>query len=484
MAVTALVRPKRAPVIRAFVLLLTACFIAAPAAAPAFADESAPSCNLYASTSGSDSASGSAAAPFRTIGTLMARLHAGQVGCLAAGQTFNESVTLRGESHGVEGSPITLTSADPANPALISGRFTTETGADWLTFTHLRFTYSEHGFPSPTVGSKHTTWTYDDVTAPTTICFNLVNGSYGVAEDTLIEHSRVHGCGSAEKFACNQNSASCEAPPNDGFFLHGIYVAGARQSTIRNNYIYENADRGVQVRAGSNGVVVEHNIIDGNGEGVIFGDGSSHVTVQWNVITDSHSPCGEVAGCYDYAASEYQAVAPNLLAHNDVYGSQCANEKPACWPNRGNVEAMSHVTAERNIEDNPLYVNASSHDYTLQAKSPALGYGPDTAQPEAANETVPVEPPPTEKAPETTPTEKAPESTPPNVPPVITETPGSTSGGSTTPPVTEESKKATGGGGSTPPVHRRRYHRQTRSAHRVLHRVLHKAKASTRAKHH
>jgi hypothetical protein len=313
----------------------------------------------------------------------MARLRPGQVGCLAAGQTFNESVSLHGgETHGVEGAPVTLTSANPQDPALINGALATERGADWITFTHLRFkSMSRGGLPSLIVGSRHTSWTYDDVTAPGTICFNLIENSYGVAEYTLIEHSRIHGCGSQEKFACNQNRSICETPPNDGFFLHGIYVAGARQTTIRNDYIYENADRGVQVRSGSNGVLVERSIFDDNGEGLIYGEGATNVTVQWNIITGSHSPCGDVMGCYDYAASEYQAVAPNLFANNDVYGNQCAKPKPLCYPNRGNIERMDRVTVGHNLEVDPHYVDAPARNYTLQPNSPVLGYGPDTAQP-------------------------------------------------------------------------------------------------------
>jgi hypothetical protein len=355
---------------------------AATAGGPRALAETTQGCSVYASTSGSDANSGSASAPLRTVAALIKHVQAGHSGCLTSGQTFNESVTVRGgETHGAEGSPVTITSTNPETPALINGRFVTQTGADWLTFTHLTFTWSGAGAPSPTVGSKHTTWTYDDISAPQTICFNLVNGSWGVAENTLIEHDRVHDCGSLENFVCNENTTFCSTKPNDGFYLHGVYVGGAINTTVRNNYIYRNADRGVQVRSGSNGVIIEHNIIDRNGEGIIFGDGATNVTAKYNIITNSHSPCGEKASCYDYAASEYNAVAPNLLANNDAYGNQCASSPPACWPNRGNIETMSNVTVTGNVEVDPQYTNGAEHNYTLLAGSPVLGYGPDTAQP-------------------------------------------------------------------------------------------------------
>jgi parallel beta-helix repeat protein len=396
------------------------CGAAAAGVRPALA-ETLPSCSLYAATSGSDANSGSSSSPLRTAAALIKRVQAGQTGCLASGQSFNENVTVRsGETHGAEGAPVTITSVNPASPAVINGRFVTETGADWLTFTHLAFTYSEHGNPSPTVGSKHTTWTYDDITAPTTICFNLVNGSWGVAENTLIEHDRIHNCGSLEKFVCNENSTFCSTPPNDGFFIHGVYVGGARSTTIRNNYIYENADRGVQVRSGSNGVLIEHNIIDRNGEGIIFGDGATNVTARYNIITNSHAPCGEKAFCYNYGALEYNAVAPNFLANNDIYGNQCASGPIACFP-VANVGSMSHVSVEHNTEVDPQYVNGAAHEYTLRATSAVAGYGPDASLTETTTTlkepvTTLKEPTPTVTEP---PTSTSPSPTP--VPPTTTE---------------------------------------------------------------
>jgi hypothetical protein len=342
-----------------------------------------PTCNLYASVNGNNAGSGSAAAPLRTISALLARLRPGQTGCLASGQTFNENVSITdANSHGAPGEPVTLTSVEPLTPARINGRVVTETGADWLTFSHLDFTFSQHSPPSITVGSIHTSWIYDDITAPKTTCFDLISSpTWGVARRTLIEHDRIHGCGAQETFLCNQNIPLCETPPNDGFFIHGLYIGGGRTTTVRNNYFYGNADRAVQMRSGAAGVVVEHNIMDGNGEGIIFGDGAGNAKVQWNIITNSRSRCGELTGCYDYGASEYRAGLSNLLAHNDVYGNQCALATPRCWPNVGNIESMDRVTVEQNIEVNPLYVNSAAGNYSLKAGSPALGYGPDTAQP-------------------------------------------------------------------------------------------------------
>ena len=97
-----------------------------PAAARAAPPRAA---TLYASTSGSDSASGSASAPYRTVAKLLSALAPGQTGCLASGQTFAETlgnVTAAGTG---ESARITLTSTDRGNPATIAGRIVTKPAA-------------------------------------------------------------------------------------------------------------------------------------------------------------------------------------------------------------------------------------------------------------------------------------------------------------------------------------------------------------------
>ena len=91
----------------------------------------------------------------------------------------------------------------------------------------------------------------------------------------VITGNRIHDCGRLP--ATNQD--------------HGIYVAEARNTVIRGNWIYDNADRGVQLYPDADGTVVTGNVIDGNGEGVIFGgspqSSSDDNLVEHNAITNS-----------------------------------------------------------------------------------------------------------------------------------------------------------------------------------------------------
>ena len=319
-------------------------------------------CTLYGSPSGNDAGKGTQAAPLKTVHALLTKLKAGQTGCLAQG-TYEGFTVRAGESHGSAGAPVTITSSDARAPATISDRVVTMPGADYLTFTHLNFTDSGVTFPSVTIGSAHTTWTDDDVTAPRTICFETPGaGQYGPGEDTLIERVRVHNCG--QPFTCDVDEPPCGQPPLDGYHLHGLYDLGVR-TTVRNSYFYDNSSKGILLR-GSKESVIEHNVIDGNGSGILFGDLTpKNDTVRWNIITNSRGVCGT---CKDYFGIwTFGSVgAGNMAVNNVVFGNESGNFGP-----------HSGLTVAENIEVDPKFVNAAKHDYTLELDSGAIGYGPE-----------------------------------------------------------------------------------------------------------
>jgi hypothetical protein len=286
-----------------------------------------------------------------------------------AGQTFSGDVTLYGgDSHGVAGAPVTITSTDPARPATIFGRVVTETGADWITFSHLKFKWNEAlgiGLPQITVGSQHTSWTYDDVeNHNTTICFNTIASLlYGTAYHTLIDHDRIHDCGGPLPYT---------SPTSNGYTSHGVYAIGY-ETIVTNNYLYHESNRGVQLR-GSHGAVVEHNIIDDNGSGIVFGDlGASNNEVAYNIITNSTKGINRC--CNVYGVFSWWGFGPvgtgNTFHNNCMYGNA-----------QGNIDTSGGgFTASNNVTADPRYVEPAAHNYKLQASSPCLGYGPDTAQP-------------------------------------------------------------------------------------------------------
>jgi hypothetical protein len=377
--------------------VMAACFVGVQApsgfAQTPFAEGSSPSCNLYASTSGSDSNAGTQSAPFRSLSKLVSSLRAGQTGCLQSGETFdsNGNVALEaGEAHGEEGRPVTITSTDPGEPATITHSLAIEAGVNYLTIEHVDFNWT---VPKPwvcwnaegnivpgkiisgpgkcatgtpyaesavqiAIGGKGDSLNYDEITnSDTNIC--IVGGSHG--EGDVLEHDRIHDCGPTVE---TSQSGFPVVNEETGWHSHGVYDF-SRGMSIKNNYIYDNSRDGVLLYGGGEGAVVEHNLIDHNGAGIWFGDDSND-RAAWNIVTDSTSP----RGVADYGIGSDYPGSGNVAEDNCLGGNLS-----------GEVQEGGFAASNNKTGVNPLYLNAQRHEYTLSADSPCLGYGPDTAQP-------------------------------------------------------------------------------------------------------
>src|SRR5947209_15544188 len=306
-------------------------------------------CNRFASPSGSDSAAGTMTAPLHTVQALADSLSPGQAGCVLAG-TYSEDVRI---GHGGRpGAPITL-AGYPGQSATIVGRFWIPHGSDYVTVSGLHLDgVSAEDLPSPTVNADFATFSGDNVTNDHTgICFVLGSRAWGTAANTLIARSRIHDCG--------------QLPPTN--YDHGIYVEDATGTRIEWNLIFNNADRGIQLYPDAQGTTVDHNVIDGNGEGIIFsgdnGYASSYSNVYDNLLTnarirhdaESWWPDGNPVGT------------GNVLHDNCVWGAQGA---PIDTSGGG-------FTAYRNLVARPRYVNLAKHDYRLAPTSRCLGFTGD-----------------------------------------------------------------------------------------------------------
>ncbi len=130
--------------------------------------------------------------------------------------------------------------------------------------------------PSPTVNGRHIRFADNDVTNEhTAICFALGHQRFGVARRVTIQRNRIHDCGTLPATNLEQ----------------GVYVAIARDTRLVGNWIYANADQGVQLYPDARRTYIAGNVIDGNGEGIIFGGSpwtaASDNLVVGNVISNS-----------------------------------------------------------------------------------------------------------------------------------------------------------------------------------------------------
>src|SRR4029077_19572135 len=243
--------------------------------AAALADSAPTNCDKVASPLGSDSASGTAAAPLRSAQALTDALSPGQVGCLKAG-TYAGGMRL---NHGGRaGAPIVLRNY-PGEGALITGRVFVPRGSDYVTVADLSLDgnfQSGSMLPSPTIAGNHTTFESDDVTNEhTEICFSIGASGYAVPDSVVLAGNHIHDCGHLP--SRNED--------------HGIYVDDATNTQILGNLIDRNADRGIQLYPNSTGSVVMNNVISENGEGIIFrgegGQSSNNNVVEHNLIVKS-----------------------------------------------------------------------------------------------------------------------------------------------------------------------------------------------------
>jgi parallel beta-helix repeat protein len=313
----------------------------------ACANASAAPCNLVAATTGSDHNRGTLARPLRTAQRLADKLRAGQVGCLRGG-VYREDVKVK---HGGHSAARRLTvESYPGERATLVGRLYLPHGSNYVTIARINLNGRNRGsLPSPTVNSEDAEFTSDDVTNEHTgICFILGSSGYGRARRTIIAASRIHDCGR-------------EPSHNED---HGIYVAESDGARIVNNVIYKNVDRGIQLFPDAQGTVIQHNVIDGNGEGITFsGDGttSSNTLVEFNLITNSKIR-------YD-VESYYPGGTPrgvnNVVKNNCIFAGA-----------QGTIGEEVGYTARKSANKavNPRYANAAAGNYAVPSANPCASY--------------------------------------------------------------------------------------------------------------
>jgi hypothetical protein len=271
------------------------------------------SCTRYASSSsGSDRANGTKDAPWRTLSHLVDALGPGDVGCVSG--SFVEDVTIR--RGGTATQPVTLRSL-PGTRANLRGRLWVAKGADFVVVSSMRldgraiYDTSRDSLPSPTVNARGTVLIDNDISnAGTRVC--VVLGSirgYGAAIIPTLAYNRIHDCG--------RRGANTH---------HGIYMESTRSARIAYNAIFDNADRGIQLYPDAQRSMIVGNLIDGNGEGIIFsgaeGRASSRNLVLRNVISGSQLRSNVE---HYWEQGPRQVGSRNIVARNCLGGAREGN---------------------------------------------------------------------------------------------------------------------------------------------------------------
>jgi Right handed beta helix region len=295
------------------------------------------SCNRWASPTGNDSAPGTKKQPLRTVQKLVDGLAPGESGCLLAG-TYTEDVSIR--RGGSNGKPVTLRGASGVT-ATIRGRFWIADSANWVVVTHLHLNGMNAGhLPSPTVNGDHATFTDNDVTNDHMgglgdgdgTCFLLGDpyGTWGHAWYATITRNSIHDCGTSN----NLN--------------HGVYVGSSYYAQIAGNWIYNNADRGIQLSPNAQHTLIRNNVIAGNGEGIIFSGNSTYASSD-NLVTHNIIVYSRIRWDVEYYWGSGSVGTNNVVTENCLYGGY-----------RGDLlEPQIGYTATANLVVQPVFASNS-----------------------------------------------------------------------------------------------------------------------------
>ena len=290
------------------------------------------------------------ATPSDSAQQLADSLSAGETGCLRQGNHTGPVTITHG---GSAGQPITLRSY-PGEKATITGRISVKKGANHVTVEELYLNgRNPTGSPSPTINANDVTFRRNDITNEhTAICFvlgasNVDNSATnGRAARPHIDQNKIHNCGKLP--ATNHD--------------HGIYVEGSDYARITNNWIYDNADRGIQLYPDAQHTTVTGNVIDGNGSGIIFsgtdGTASRNNEVKGNLLTN--------AKLRGNAESFWGGVVGtgNVLRANCVKGGRDDDGNGGVNTGDGGFVAVANATSD------PEYVNRGGKDFRIDAGSP------------------------------------------------------------------------------------------------------------------
>jgi parallel beta-helix repeat protein len=251
-------------------------------------------CDAWAANGGDDQGAGTAASPYRTVERLANSLRAGQTGCLVGGQTFEEpDFEIHVLGGGDPGNPITIRTgpgagSGPEPRATVSGRLWIDQQAHDVVFQDLVLdgknplaTLRGPGaaLPSPTINGDRVSFIGDDITTSRqSICLHVgSNDVFGEAHGTTIVGNRVHACGAT-------------LMPSDNSGDSGIDVEGSADTIIHDNYVYDNADRGVLVYGDAQHSRISNNVITANRIGVHVGargSGTSETRPNDNTFTNN-----------------------------------------------------------------------------------------------------------------------------------------------------------------------------------------------------
>jgi hypothetical protein len=296
---------------------------------------------FYVSPTGSDSNPGTLAAPWRTIQKAVNTLSPGQKAQIRAG-TYDENVNIYGRS-GTATAPITIEAYPGEKPIIGTGArrpIEVQSNSSYFRFRGLIFEKSpyESGGQIDVYG-HHIEISNNEIR----------NGKgKGVYTDESSHHVHIIG-----------NWIHHNATIGGGQQDHGIYLQGS-DHFVANNVIHDHPDGfGIQVYDLNHRSIIVNNTITHSGHsGIVVGGsgGVDNITIRNNILAYNSR--------YGVQRDSTCPTSNVLVDHNVIYGNGSGTVQTGC-------SAIN--TSGGNITSNPLLVNVTNRDLSIQSTSPAIG---------------------------------------------------------------------------------------------------------------
>lgn len=300
----------------------------------------------YISPTGSDSNSGSEAAPWQTIQKALNTLNPGQKALVRAGTYTQDLVMTRA---GTSANPITISAYPGETPILHAASTSGDTypmqfgsGAAYVRLS---------GFIlENAIGTSSANIYFYGNANHIEVSGNIIRNSQDQGIYTENTTSYIHIISNK----IYNNGLNHQAGQHQS---HGIYIEGS-YDLIANNLIYDHPfGFGIQVYPQNTNTVIVNNTIANNAHsGIVLGTVSS-IVIRNNIITNNSSWGIERAG----------TVSSSFLDHNLFYANSGGNQEG------GSISGLD--SSGGNLTVDPLYINYASRDLRLQNTSPGINAG-------------------------------------------------------------------------------------------------------------
>jgi parallel beta-helix repeat protein len=214
--------------------------------------------------------------------------------------------------------------------------------------------------PSVSVNGPRARINGNDITNSRGICINTRSYAGMTPDEFDIEGNRIHDCKPADNH------------------IHGIYISDGADGVIKNNVIFDNGDRGIQLYPNAKHTTVTYNTVDGNRTNLELGNEASGNVIEKNIFSFPSTSSTD-AGAGLGARFNVEAYNPAPSIDTNVVRGNCTYTTSVGYfggvPAHSGIAPSPGFAASGNLVAAPSYRNRQAHEFTLAPGSACAGLG-------------------------------------------------------------------------------------------------------------